>query len=343
MKIVRKDLSEFKFGSLIYSIVAFPPPLIMTSVKFLFMIVYFYRIFLFFNCQSIFIVWICMEINLLLMLILFYLDFLERNKFELINMCLFYLMIQGLGSFLYLFSCYFVRNLELETLNNIIVALALSLKIGLFPFHYWFFKLVKSTGSSGFFLLISMQKIPLLLLLFHLNEGCLFIFLFINILRGCIILFNSVRVEDMLISSSIYIVVWIIFTYKLDLSVFLIFFLNYSLLIYLYRVDILHLKYLPSSFKSIFPIVLLLFLMGLPPLRFFFFKYTIIFNLIHFYSVTLIVLIWALGFFSLIGYTRIIFPYLFSWDGGFFSWKNETLFRIGNFFLFLFLFWFLFN
>lgn len=220
------------------------------------------------------------------------------------DLCFLYFIIQGLGSFLFL-SCFYGRSLCRPSGNiEVVIDLSLSLKISLFPFHFWIFKILEVANMFQFWILIGIQKLPILFLLYTLFNDFLYLIMIIRMRIGSFLMVKCLSLSFLLASSSIYRVFWGLFIFLSSCERFVAYYFMYVFFLYVI------LSYQGDTIRSIY-FVSFLFFIGLPPLRLFFFKL-----LISFWGVWILtplewLIFWIRGFLAIVGYFTIFFKDFF--------------------------------
>ena len=206
-----------------------------------------------------------------------------------------YFLSQALGSSLLLFSAYAIYSFRSIILIYVLI-IAVLIKLGRFPCHFWFPSVIISTRWVACLILSTWQKIaPLTILTFFLitKFSRLFIILgIINALTGGIIGLNQSQLRGIIAYSSINHMGWILRLLIIDnKSISILYFFIYSSLaipIFLLFNSISSSstkninKIISSSPKTkLIIIILLLALGGLPPINGFIAKILVLFFLIN--------------------------------------------------------------
>lgn len=235
-----------------------------------------------------------------------------------------YFLIQSLSSSLFLLSLRIILP-ERIIFNNFICLVynfSLSIKIGLFPFHFWVLNLVSSMGWVGIFLLARVQKIiPILILRWWLILNYVIFISFITMVIRIYYRLGLNRLKIIFICSILshrawirLIVVklewWLIYIYIYRFLILFICLFNSLIYIEDFR-DLIILKFVPLYlvFRYCFN---LLSLIGMPPLVGFVIKWILLDSILVSYYIIFIVVItsvvhlyyyfrvilWSLIFFS---------------------------------------------
>ena len=202
----------------------------------------------------------------------------------------FYFTLQCSASFVFLLSslsedlCGFFPPISVLSFFSVLF------KLGLPPFHFWVYKFCKHMSVFETFLVIVIQKIPFILFCFSFNWHILCVVIVLVSILGCLFVWESKRIISLLVSSGIYIFLWFFFIISYRFLFFARFYLLYSFFV-LKGVVLKAKTFLEVCCEDSYLILLLIlvFLAGLPPVSFFFFKFFSLFSL-SFYSPSLVIL-----------------------------------------------------
>lgn len=260
---------------------------------------YLLRVIIFINYSSPFIFWIFTELNLLMFIIMMYALSGKEYKQEIFDLVLFYFLIQSIASIFLLRDFFFSEDFFIFN-SDLIFLVSILIKLGIFPFFYWIYKVSNFFNFYTLVLVLTIQKIPFFSFFFSsINSNLIYILLF-SFITGSILVFYSSNFIFLMVSSSIRARFWIFYIYSIRFFFFLIYFFVYSFFLYL-----LFNNYLIESkigFNLYFNITLFMFLLGLPPLSLFFFKlYLINFFLLNTGNFEISVF-WLFRLISLFGY-----------------------------------------
>nr|YP_007474894.1 NADH dehydrogenase subunit 2 [Liphistius erawan]AFC77882.1 NADH dehydrogenase subunit 2 [Liphistius erawan] len=233
------------------------------------------------SSTSWFLVWVSLEINTISFLALI---FNENNKFSS-DSCFKYFFVQSISSSVLIFSSQYIFNFNMFP---ILMTLAIILKLGAAPFHFWFISMMQNSSWIPCLILSTLQKfIPLSLLLMS-NFKFMNLFIFSSAIMGSIGGLNQTNLKSLLAFSSISHIGWMLSTLNTSSLLPLIYLSLYSFLIL--PIIFIFNKYSLISSKMInslpkreqtFTFTLLLSLGGVPPLLGFFPKWMMIYHLIH--------------------------------------------------------------
>nr|ATL58849.1 NADH dehydrogenase subunit 2 [Apatura laverna] len=292
--------------------------------------------------------WIGLEINLLSFIPLI------SNPNNLLNSeaSLKYFLTQSIASINFLFSILLsmmtLKNFIMNDLISILINSSMLMKMGSFPFHFWFPNIVEGLSWMNCFILMSWQKItPMILLSYYFNMNFLFIMMIFNVMIGTIGSFNQTSLRKLMAFSSINNLGWMLLALMISENLWMTYFFFYSFFISIlcFLFFILNIFYMNQlfNFNLNFPIKIsiminFLSLGGLPPFLGFFPKWLIINYLMinNLFIMTFIFMLTSL--IMLFVYIRIIYSSLmfFSIKSKWFKIfiKNNYLIMI-NFFSFI--------
>ena len=119
-----------------------------------------FRIIIGLRSINIFIMWVWLELNTIVFLLLIY-----RNRiYGQIELIVKYFLVQSLSSAIFLYRILFLILRYEELRVKIIFFLSILIKLGIFPFHLWVLNIRKMLDWQILFILLTFQKIlPLIL------------------------------------------------------------------------------------------------------------------------------------------------------------------------------------
>lgn len=213
--------------------------------------------------------WIFMEISSLLLLSF---TLFSVTSFSYSSIMVFYL-IQSCSSLGLLISYLYSSSSTL--IPSLLFLSFLSIKMGLFPFNFWYFYSVFNFPSLPLFITLTFHKLFSIFILsyfldFNTLTPYLLPILLLTLLTSSTLVSQSPSLLSLLIISSLFNNIWIVLSSSVDFSFFLIYFLLYSFLSFFL------IFYSTSSYSSL----LFFTLMGFPPFPLFFFKILILYFLL---------------------------------------------------------------
>lgn len=242
-------------------------------------------IFIAISSSSWFGAWLGLELNLLSFIPMIA---VKINSF-LSETALKYFLIQALGSAIIIIA----RSLYLSFLRfpSLLLLTALLLKIGASPFHFWFPQIVRGLQWFQTIIILTIQKISPIILLSYiiyspLNNTLIVFSAISSALVGAFGGFNTLNLRKIIAFSSINHIAWILISFYINTSLWVLYFLFYSLIstsivlifyfLQSYSLSNLITYFYPLTFFSFLPPISLLSLRGLPPFSGFIPKWIII-------------------------------------------------------------------
>ena len=265
---------------------------------------YTFSLLLFLNYNRTFLFWVLTEINLILFVFIM-VRFIETTyKQEFYDLVIFYFFVQSISSIFLLRDFFFSGDLFIFNCEAIFF-LALTLKLGIFPFFFWAFKLCDYLSLFIFWLILTLQKIPFFLIFFSNFNNWLILILVFSFIRGSVLILFSNRFNFIIVSSSVLSTFLIFYIFRLDFLFFFFFFFFYSVRIFL----LLKVYFKDYNSRLNFLVILFLFrfFLGLSPLSLFFFKLSLT-TFFSLYASSLELLIfWGFRFLALFGYMKFCY------------------------------------
>lgn len=178
-----------------------------------------------------------------------------------------YFLIQSVSSMSLLFSWASCSHFS-SSFAIFLFSLFLLMKLGMFPFNFWYFFSLYNLPKVCFYMALTFQKLPPLYLFsfyFFLDSYFSYILLLFSFigtgLSSGILASSSLTLTSLLVNSSLFNSGWLLLTVKVDFYLFIALFLFYSF--------VLLLLILSSSSQQT---ILMFILIGLPPFPIFFLK-----------------------------------------------------------------------
>nr|WDA96143.1 NADH dehydrogenase subunit 2 [Whitmania pigra] len=248
-----------------------------SSVMFMSVTVLVLSTFMMASCNSWFSLWVCLELNMFMFIPVIMWGNTDNEEEGAVK----YFIIQSLASAMLVISIFYSFNLSnFEVVMVYILVMAILMKMGSFPFIFWYTSVMKSISWVSCMILSTWQKLgPLLILIFYINSlNKLFLFVslinvFIGGCAGCmqsdlraLMAYSSISHLGWMMSvlSGVYKMLSIIYFIMYTLLVLPIFFImafvNIKSMSMLFSIN-------KISFSNLFSIMLLILsLSGLPPL-----------------------------------------------------------------------------
>lgn len=157
---------------------------------------------MFLNMSSMVSFWITLEINILVFIYMIRRIFPDQES-EGSMMCFRYLVSQSIGSLMFITGSILVRGQE-SFIFQIYMIIGLLIKIGIFPFHRWVYNLCASIPITLVALLLTIQKIPVLLLLTYIKLEASYSIITLRSIFGSLFLIYRENIRELIVSSSLY-------------------------------------------------------------------------------------------------------------------------------------------
>nr|YP_007890452.1 NADH dehydrogenase subunit 2 [Hebomoia glaucippe]AGG84348.1 NADH dehydrogenase subunit 2 [Hebomoia glaucippe] len=235
--------------------------------------------------------WIGLEINLLS-----FIPLISSSKNLLqTEASLKYFLTQSIASINFLFSILlkmmFLKNFEINNFLSIMINSSLMMKMGSFPFHFWFPNIMEGLTWLNCFILMTWQKIsPMIILSYYMNNNFIMIIMIFNTLIGAISGFNQTSLRKLMAFSSINNLGWLMSALMISENMWILYFslyvfMNSIMCLLFYLTNIFFINQIINFNLTLFIKISLLInffsLGGLPPFLGFFSKWIIINFLIN--------------------------------------------------------------
>nr|YP_008854818.1 NADH dehydrogenase subunit 2 [Cherax monticola]AHA59400.1 NADH dehydrogenase subunit 2 [Cherax monticola] len=197
--------------------------------KFIFMLSLLSGTFLAISSASWFSAWIGLELNLMS-----FIPLISSKENQLPSEAsLKYFLIQALGSAIIILSS--TLTFFIPSISLCFISLALLLKLGAAPFHFWFPQVMEGLNWTQIIILMTIQKLaPMFLISYLSSEYFTHIILFLGGLASAIVGalggINQTSLRKILAYSSINHMSWMLFAMLMNESSWLIYFFMYALI-----------------------------------------------------------------------------------------------------------------
>lgn len=246
----------------------------------------------------------------------------KRYRIIMGESCLKYFFIQRMGSSLFI-SFFYLQKFFIR--GGLIFILRL--KIGAGPFFFWFPSLCSGLDWVSCYFLMLFQKILPLVLIFLFVHWILWLIVVIRLVFGVLGSFNQRNIKYLLAYSSIHHLGWIIIVGILSNTSWILYLIIYgvvlfSVVVLLFKDDIIDLRYFYISKYKVIYIVRILSIGGIPPLLGFYLKWIALINIVNLGIVYLFILI-IVSVIMLYVYIRIMYDVFIG--GGvelIYNWKD---------------------
>ena len=255
--------------------------LFFTPYTFFFIFFYFLFLLFMFSCSNFVVFWVFIEFMMLIFMGISYTLFL--NNFSSLML---YFLLQTISSFsILLFYLYPIP---------LMFSLFLTMKLSMFPFHFWFLNICYRFPNFVLYLASSFHKIPiffiLLLFLPPLRTTFIIVSTILTVLISGFMILRSIDFRGILVSSSVGNNSWFLIRSILDIFSFCLFFLTYSFFLYLVfsELSVFTKPIVNAPSKPIYNLFYYItFIRGLPPFPVFFTKMFILFSLFIKFGLTI--------------------------------------------------------
>lgn len=226
------------------------------------------------------------------------------NEVNIFSQCLYYFIIQSFCSIIFLL----VVSFDTLFFYNIFMIIVIILKLGVSPFFFWVFKICNYLSSFMLFFILNFQKIPLLFFFFSFDPRLIMSFIIFNMFVGAILLLKRKRLVEFLVSSRVCFFNWFFFCVLWSILGLVLFFFKYIIFnfnfvgfkkfIYFYEI---------RTFFFLKIIITITFLIGVPPLIFFFYKFYILKSLSQLSRFNFVLISWIFSLICIICYFNFFF------------------------------------
>nr|QTC30738.1 NADH dehydrogenase subunit 2 [Psyttalia lounsburyi] len=257
--------------------------------------------------------WIFMELNLLIFITLIILNsnFISDKSMK-------YYLMNSFSSMNFLF--FFNLNLMMDSFYFLIMINFLMLmKLGMFPFHYWFIDMLVELNWDMLFLLISWQKlIPLMILMYCFNFNFIMLISLMGGLFSIMMIYTQVLLKKIIGYSSINHMGWMLMSLMINFNLMIVYFLSYMLINFLLifilkKFNFIEVNSMMIKFKGVvynyIILMVLLSLGGLPPLYGFYMKWFFIQEFNKLYNLFLLMMLILYSLMFLFYYFRLMFNF----------------------------------
>ncbi len=245
--------------------------LFFTPYSFIYLSIYSLFFLLLFTTPNFVIFWAFIELIMLLFMGLSYTLFTNSYSYLVV-----YFLIQTFSSFCILLTYLFSSPL--------LFTFSLLLKLGMFPFHFWFLNIAYRFPNFLLLMISSLHKLPVFIIIssfsLPLHSTSLWLSIVVSTFISGVLMLSINDFRMVLISSSIGNNSWFIISLFINSFTFSLFFLSYTLFLFMVFFSLGSLTK-PSSTNVFSTSVFTVALSGLPPFPLFFLKIFIIFQLIR--------------------------------------------------------------
>nr|ARJ63885.1 NADH dehydrogenase subunit 2 [Bemisia emiliae] len=172
-------------------------------------------------------IWYLMEVCLVL-----FLGLCTSGKgYNVSEMMMSYYLVQVIFSLIMLtFILFYMFNLGY--LCSFVLVLGMMVKMGMFPFHFWFIMICGKLEWISFFMLATLMKLIPLVLLYYLFSMLSFFFVTASsLIFGSFMGLNNSVIQKMMGYSSMVTICWLIYSMSISLILFFGYFAGYTIML----------------------------------------------------------------------------------------------------------------
>nr|AXS65132.1 NADH dehydrogenase subunit 2 [Staphylinoidea sp. 9 KM-2017] len=290
----------------------------MKIYKITFFFILIMSIFIVISSSSWFSMWIGLEINLLTIIPL-----MVNKKFLMSEASLKYFITQAFSSSLVLIFIILSSKMNLSYyLLTMMLNSALLTKMGAAPFHFWFPEIMEGLMWMPCLILLTIQKIPPMIMIFYTKFNMIFIstIILMSMMVGGIMGLNQISLRKIMAYSSINHIGWMIASIFYSMKIWMIYFSIYTIIslnlillfenFKIYFIAQLNILFSQNFSMKIIMIFNFMSLGGLPPFIGFFPKWLVIQSLIYQNLFTISIIMVMLTLVTLFYYMRLSFTFL---------------------------------
>nr|QPB46205.1 NADH dehydrogenase subunit 2 [Bemisia tabaci] len=146
-------------------------------------------------------------------------------------MMMYYLVQVSVSLLMSVFILVYMFNLGY--LHSFILILGLMVKMGMFPFHFWFILVCGKLDWMVFFILSTLMKLIPLILVYYLFSISSFFFVTLgSMIFGSFMGLNNGTIQKMMSYSSMINVCWLIYSMSVSLMMFFLYYFSYSIMLW---------------------------------------------------------------------------------------------------------------
>nr|WBU10593.1 NADH dehydrogenase subunit 2 [Megacampsomeris sp. 1 YJY-2023a] len=189
---------------------------------------YMFIMIMFFITESYFMKWLLMEMGSIILLSMMILHATSKKKS--LYSFVYLMMIQVMTASLLLYFLMLKNYSSNEMFNSVMIYLIIFIKLGLFPFHYWYQYSINNLPWELCFILSTIYKILPLMFIYKINimeEEFMLMFCLISMFMSSIKALMSKNMKNIFTYSSIININYMMIMLHYDFSMMLIYFLMY--------------------------------------------------------------------------------------------------------------------
>nr|YP_009328095.1 NADH dehydrogenase subunit 2 [Trigonidium sjostedti]APD14947.1 NADH dehydrogenase subunit 2 [Trigonidium sjostedti] len=260
--------------------------------------------------------WMGLEINMLAFIPLL----TESNNSLSSEASLKYFLIQAMASSIFIIASLLTLvflNFKFSYLLSNLIMISILIKLGSAPFHFWFPSIIQGLSWMNCFLMFTWQKIaPFYILYMLINSFMSYIFILFSSIWGAVGGLNQTSIRKIMTYSSINHISWLMMSMKINLNLFILYFMIYSMMMLILTwifsyFNILHLNNLITLFDDNLMIKIIMMsnfmsLSGLPPFLGFLSKWMVLMNLMNYNMIFMMMILIMCSLLTLLYYMKIM-------------------------------------
>nr|UZT67490.1 NADH dehydrogenase subunit 2 [Ganaspini sp. ZJUH 20220007] len=246
----------------------------------LFFFVLMFSIIIGINANSMLYFWISIEVNMISFIPL--IMFNNKNKFN--DSFMKYFLIQSISSSMMLF---YSISLMMNKMNFMwFMILIMLMKLGMFPFYYWYINMLLNLSWINCFLLMSVQKILIFFMMsnlvmyeFYVNVYMLNLVIVMSALMSMMLLFKNKSLKILMGCSSLNQMSWMVFSIFMSVKVwiyyysfYMIILMNLVLIFEMNKIESLKNLFMLSKKNKLLLFSVMMSMMSIPPMVSFYMK-----------------------------------------------------------------------
>nr|YP_010478242.1 NADH dehydrogenase subunit 2 [Nesophrosyne montium]UVI59686.1 NADH dehydrogenase subunit 2 [Nesophrosyne montium] len=272
------------------------------------------------NCSN---SWISMWMGLELVLLSF-IPFMQNMNPLSSESMIKYFIVQSIASTLFLFSVsiMLVGDSTMEASNEMILTIAMLIKLGSVPFHNWVLMIIESMGIFPMTCMLTVMKIPPLLIMHQMNSKMLTIPILLGMIVSSVACLNQTSIRKTLAYSSIYNVslMMMLLTNMIETLLFLMTY-TFMLILLAKTIKIMKINFInqmiTNNFNNWLKMMLwinMLSMAGFPPLMGFLIKIMVMQKMINENQSIMIFTLVVTSILVLMFYTRLTFTSIITFN-----------------------------
>nr|YP_010564819.1 NADH dehydrogenase subunit 2 [Pycnogonum diceros]UZA61222.1 NADH dehydrogenase subunit 2 [Pycnogonum diceros] len=231
------------------------------------------------SSNSWFSIWISLEMNTMLFIMML----LNKKNQQFIESAMKYFLIQTISSIILIFSSFYMNDNYLNKMM-LIMMISMIMKMGMFPFHFWYIEVLPKMKWMNVFMMMTLQKIiPMMLMMYimkKINLTMMFSLIMINVIISSINMMNQTNMKKIMGFSSMNQMGWMVMSMMMNTMTWVMFMIiylmiNFTVLNYFMKMKIYKLNQM-MMMSSMMMSVTILSMAGLPPFSGFMIKWIII-------------------------------------------------------------------